>query len=782
MHAPQFPRAAAGWAAVWFGLVFMVPVRAEAGTGFLENTGRMDPAVRYFLVGSAGAFYLTGSGVVIETIAGTPTIDTEAIGGAPSIPGVPPRDVPIARSGHVVRSEFVAMNPGTWFEARKPRMERHHSFLGTEPSSWRTNERAFAELVQHDVWTGIDLVYRVVDGRVEAEMLLAPGVDPEVVRLSHRGADTEHPGFAPSPIGSPATRESVQDGSPTLNDPGRLVWSTFIGGSSDEIGWGTAVDSERNTIVVGLTISSQFPTTTGAYDESYNGFGDVCVSKFSAGGNLVWSTLLGGSSAQFDYGYAVTIDEADQPIVTGYTFSSDFPTTPGAYDRTHHEASDVFVAKLSSEGNQLLWSTFLGGNAHDIGYSVALDSAGRPVVAGRTLSADFPVTAGVAQPFSAGEEDGFVSKLESDGSGLVWSTYFGAELYEGIEEVALDPEDQVAVVGFTASNFFPTTFGVEDESWNGGLYDGFAAQFTADGQAVAWSRYLGAGETDFATALALDTSGNFYIAGLTESADFPTTGGAYDQTWNGGGADAFVVKLAGANGDLEWGTFLGGSDGYYETAFGLGLLTDGSVVVAGSTPSFDFPTTTDAFDTTHNGASDVFLSRLSPGGDALLWSSVLGGTLDDYGYDLALAPGEEAIVTGSTASTNFPTSFAAYDRTYNGGDSDLFLSRLRVDTTPASAPEAGSGGALQLTIEPNPMRDGLGQMRFRIPRAGDVVAELYAPSGRRIASRTWSGMSAGSHVESLESLLPFKRLTSGTYYLRIRVGDAVSIRALQIVR
>ena len=206
------------------------------------------------------------------------------------------------------------------------------------------------------------------------------------------------------------------------------------------------------------------------------------------------------------------------------------------------------------------------------------------------------------------------------------------------------------------------------------------------------------------------------------------------------------------------------------------------MVVAGSTPSFDFPTTADAFDTTHNGASDVFLSRLSPGGDALLWSSVLGGTSDDYGYDLALAAGPEAIVTGSTASTNFPTSFAAYDRTYNGGDSDLFLSRLRADLTPAFTPEAGSGGALQLTIEPNPMRDGLGQMRFRIPRGGEVVAELYAPSGRRIAARTWTGRPVGSHLVSLESLIPFERLTSGAYYLRVRAGEQVSARVLQIVR
>jgi len=261
----------------------MVPVRAEAGTGFLENTGRLDPALRYSLVGSAGAFYLTGDGVVIETITGTRGVDTQAIGGAPSIPGVPPRDAGVARSGHVVRSEFVAMNPGSWFEARKPGTEMHHSFLGTDPGGWRANDRAFAELVQHEVWPGVDLVYRVVDGRVEVELLLCPGVDPGVVRLSHRGADTEHPGFAPSPIGSPATRENVQDGSPTLNDPGRLVWSTFIGGSSGEIGWGTAVDSRGNTLVVGLTISSQFPTTIGAYDQRATTDSGMCSPRGSRG-------------------------------------------------------------------------------------------------------------------------------------------------------------------------------------------------------------------------------------------------------------------------------------------------------------------------------------------------------------------------------------------------------------------------------------------------------------------------------------------------------------------
>ncbi|MFN8546959.1 MAG: SBBP repeat-containing protein [Candidatus Eisenbacteria bacterium] len=723
---------------------------ARAG-GFIENVGQLDPQVRYVVSGPSAALYLTDDGVVLNT------------------------------KGSVVRTRIVGESSHAWFESRDPRPERCHFFLGSEPSAWRANVEAYSEIVQHDLWPGIDLVYRAEDDRIEVTLAVAPGADPSVIRFAREGADPAHPGLLPSLSGVAIDLASGE--SAERNDPSRLTVSTFLGGSSDEIGWSSAVDSDGNVFVVGLTISSQFPSTVGAYDPSYNGFGDVFVSKFSPAGNLLWSSFLGGTSTNFDYGYAVAIDANGQPIVTGYTFSADFPTTQGAYDRAHHPAADAFVAKLSANGSQLLWSTFLGGDSNDIGYSVALDSAGRPVVGGRTLSNDFPLTNGVAQPYPAGEEDGFLAKLSSDGSTLAWSTYFGGELYDGIEEVALDVEDHPVVLGFTASNFFPTTPGVQDESWNGGLYDAFVAQFTADGHALGWSRYLGGSEADYGTALALDASGNVFVAGQTESADFPVSAGAYDESWNGGGADAFVAKLAGANGDLDWGTFLGGSIGYYEIAFGVGVLDDGSVVVAGSTPSADFPVTANAFDTSQNGGSDVFLARVSAGGNDLVWSSLLGGGLDDYAYDLVLASNQEAWITGSTASSGFPTTFGAYDRVYNGGDSDVYLSRLRFATAAAGVIRRRiDRRALGARGQTNPIVGGNASLRFTLAAPSNVTAELCTLSGRRLSRVDLGVQPAGPQLLRLQSIAGFDRLGSGVYFVRLLAQGRASSCRLQVVR
>lgn len=765
-------------APVRFAVVAFTGIAFAAGTsaasGLIENGGQLDASVKYYVAGASAAVYVTDDGIVLDT-------RSAGLRSDPRKNGEPERTAWQA-GGHVVRTRAVGASPNAWFEARDAASDRRHFFLGESTDDWRLNVRAYSEIVQHDLWPGIDLVYRAEDDRIEVTLAVAPGVDASVIRFAREGADGAHPGLLPSLGG--AVIDLASGASAERNDPSRLAVSTFLGGSSDEIGWSSAVDSDGNVFVVGLTISSQFPSTVGAYDPSYNGFGDVFVSKFSSAGSLLWSSFLGGSSTNFDYGYAVAIDGNGQPIVTGYTFSADFPTTQGAYDREHHPAADAFVAKLSANGSQLLWSTLLGGDSNDIGYSVALDSAGRPVVAGRTLSSDFPLTNGVAQPYPAGEEDGFVTKLSADGTTLAWSTYFGGELYDGIEEVALDVEDHPVVFGFTASNFFPTTPGVEDESWNGGLYDTFVAQFTADGHALGWSRYLGGSEADYGTALSLDASGNVYVAGQTESADFPVSAGAYDVSFNGGGADAFVAKLAGANGDLDWGTFLGGTVGYYEIAFGVGVLEDGSVVVAGTTPSADFPVTADAFDTSHNGGGDVFLTRVSAGGGALVWSSLLGGTLDDYAYDLALASNQEAWITGSTASSGFPTTFGAYDRVYNGGDSDVFSSRLRFATTAAGVDGnlASPGRPFELQVEPNPIVRGSAALRYTLPRTSRATAEVLNVAGQRVARWDLGVQSAGSHLARLESIPEFDRLGSGVYLVRLLARDGVSTCRTEILR
>lgn len=751
------------------GIALVVTPAIASAAGFVASPGQLDGRAGYRLDTGNATVFVSSAGVVVDYIEAREGMVAPARRGDLVESSV--------RHRHAVFTRFLGVNPGSRIEAAGTRAERHHYLLGKDAASWRTGVTAHDRLVQRDAWPGVDLVYEWRNGELLATLSAANEAALSQVRWATEGADLRHAAFAPGLPISPGG-DDASGGDHTLADPWRLLWSTYLGGSGDEIAWGTTVDSAGNLLVVGLTTSSFFPTTAGAYDESYNGFGDVFVSKFTPSGGLVWSTVLGGTSMSFDYGYAVCVDAADRPVVTGYTFSEDFPTTAGAFETTHHEYADAFVAKMSAAGDDLVWSTFLAGDAHDIGYSVALDSQGRPVIGGRTLSTDFPLSGGALQPFPAGEEDGFLTKLSADGSQLVWSTYFGGEAYDGIERIALDSADRVAVFGFTASTSFPTSGGVDD-SFNGGLYDAFAARIGADGSAALWSRYLGGSEAEYGNALDLDASGNLLVAGQTESSDFPVTGGALDTSFNGGGADAYVAKLSAANGSVLWATFLGGSVGYYETIFGLAARTDASVVVCGSTPSPDFPTAGQAFDTSFNGGGDVFVAHLAFDGGSLPWSSFVGGSLEDYGFDLALATQDEAVVVGSTASTNYPTTFGSYDRTYNGSDSDVFLSRLRFDSPSAVDLPMETGALLPFAIAPNPIADRVADLRFRLPAEVDTRLELWSIEGRRLESLDLGRLDGGIH--ELAWTVP-SRLSAGVYYLRLVAGELERSTPVRVAR
>jgi hypothetical protein len=264
---------------------------------------------------------------------------------------------------------------------------------------------------------------------------------------------------------------------------------------------------------------------------------------------------------------------------------------------------------------------------------------------------------------------------------------------------------------------------VHDPDWNGGLYDGFACKLEADGSDLLWSTYVGGSGTDFANGLALDAGDDLVLVGETGSFDFPTTGSAYDDSFNGAD-DAYVTKLSGSDGTLLWSTFLGGTVPFYETAFGVDIDDLGRPVVVGTTPADDFPTTPGAYDTSHNGGQDVFISRLGSDGSALLGSTFLGGSGTDYAWFAGLGANGDVIVTGDTGSTDFPTTPGAYDTDYNGSDQDVWVARMALESDPASAPSLGPDTNLELMVSPNP---ALGTAYFAMP------AEIVDPTGRVVA-------------------------------------------------
>jgi Beta-propeller repeat len=321
---------------------------------------------------------------------------------------------------------------------------------------------------------------------------------------------------------------------PLLIDPG-LAYSTYLGGSSIDTGVGIAVDSAAAAYVTGETASTDFPTTAGASDTSYNGGEDAFVTKLNpAGSSLAYSTYLGGSSDEFVRGIAV--DSAGAAYVTGETASTDFPTTAGAFD-TSFNGFDAFVTKLNPAGSSLTYSTYLGGSS----VGIAVDSARAAYVTGFT-GPGFPTTAGAFDTTYNGSGDAFVTKLNPAGSNLTYSTYLGGSDVDGDQGlgIAVDSAGAAYVTGPTDSSDFPTTAGAFDTSANG-AHDAFVTKLNPAGSNLAYSTYLGGFSFEVANGLAVDSAAAAYVTGGTFSTDFPTTAGTLDYNGNG---DAFVTKLA----------------------------------------------------------------------------------------------------------------------------------------------------------------------------------------------------------------------------------------------
>jgi hypothetical protein len=332
-----------------------------------------------------------------------------------------------------------------------------------------------------------------------------------------------------------------------LDVNGGLVYSTYLGGTDTDSGDGIDVDSQGVVYLGGLTWSTNFPTTLGAYDRTHNGKADGFIAKLDARGSaLAYSTFLGGMDS--DWVRDITV-EAGLAYVTGETFSSNgpdtlgaFPTTIGAYDRTHNGASDVFVTELNALGSSLAYSTFIGGSGKDEGWAIVVGN-GVVSITGSTQSSTFPTTRGAySTSFNGGTTDGFVARLNAMGSSLIYSTFLGGGANDVATDIVIDTAGLTYVTGWTNSSNFPLMNQIP--SPNHALYDVFVTKLNGQGTGLAFSTVLGGGNDDGGYGIGLND--NFtYVAGVSVSSDFPVTNGSYDTTHNGvsGGMDAIVVKL-----------------------------------------------------------------------------------------------------------------------------------------------------------------------------------------------------------------------------------------------
>ncbi len=492
-----------------------------------------------------------------------------------------------------------------------------------------------------------------------------------------------------------------------------LLASTYLGGGQADVPNCITLDNDGNIYVAGWT-GLGFPATSDAYDTSNNGGYGSCdsfLAKLSGDlTQLLAATYLGGSSIEFIT--SIVIDKEKNVFVSGYTGngSPEFPTTEGAVDTSwnggRYTLYNGFISKFNEDLTQLIASTYLGGSGYDGDYlkSMAIDQNGNIYVTGDTDSRDFPISTSAYDTSNNGQRDGFISKLNGDLSAVLASTYLGgSNIEQFINGITIDSEGNIYVVGATASSDFPTTENAFDTTYNGyGYYyyigDAFVSKLKGNLSELLASTLLGGTKSEYANSVAIDRSGNIYVAGWTHSSDFPVSTDAYDTYFDGddGGnweypkGDVFISKLSNDLKELLNSTYLGGFSN--DSPGSITIDSVGNIYVVGSTNSSDFPTTADAFEVSFGGSSnnDGFISKLNRYLTALLTSTYLGGdNSEDSVNAIAIKSTGDIYVAGHTMSSGFSTTTDAYDTSFNGSVfipywgtyGDAFVSRFYLPTS-----------------------------------------------------------------------------------------------------
>jgi len=605
---------------------------AERGLEFTANSGQYRDFVRYRADAGGAVIWLTQNDVFYQftRLIDRPAEQDPQVAYGYHVPSRPDRV-----AGLLVRLSLVGAQSNVTVDGDLATGSHSNFFIGNNPETWRTNVPQYREVIYRQVYPGIDLKFKGTHTHLEYDFIVSPQADPALIRLQYHGID-----------------------SLSVNPSGDLVVSTAFGRMIESRPVSYQIEGDQMISVAAdfrLLGDNSIGFEMGpGYDASLPLVIDPVLS---------FSTFIGGGAN--DYGRGVAIDADSCAYVTGYTASLDFPLADpydASYNDTTASAHDVFVLKLSPKGDSLIYSTYLGGaEGDDRGLSIAVDDDGSACVAGVTSSDDFP-TASAAQTTRAGSQDAFLVKLSPAGDALTFATFLGGGNNDVGLGVAVDDAGRTYMVGNTGSSDFNVSTSPYDNSLNG-AQDAFLARFGSDG-ALEVSTYLGGGNSDYGLAVALGPDSTAVVIGYTASGNYPTVS-AYDSTYNGGPVygDVFVTRFDTAAADLVYSTFLGGTSD--DLALAVDVDNLGNAYVTGYTLSNNFPKV-NPYDSVFQGYLMVFVSKLGPAGDNLVFSTLLGGWNVDFGSGIAVDQNFEVYVTGATNSQNFPT-VEAFDPTYGSG-------------------------------------------------------------------------------------------------------------------
>lgn len=607
----------------------------------------------------------------------------------------------------MVRLSFLGIQSEPKIEARDSSGHRVSFFLGRNVSRWKKNLQASKTVVYNNLYQDIDLKIYGSPDQVEYDWIVHSDARAEDIRFKFEGAartylndggdliietssgkwqharpiayqiirgkrhevearfkkiDEDHYGFEVGEFDH--TVDLILDPIVTF------LFSSYLGGGLQDSAQGIAVDKLSAVYVAGTTSSPYFPTDSSMLGTRAGNGRDCFVAKLnSSGTGLEYSIFFGGQGK--DEATAIAVDEKGFIYVTGFTDSTDFPST-GFLQKDLAGGVDAFVAKISPQGDDIVFVSLLGGSSDDRAEGIAVSQKGEVFLAGNTRSKDFPVF----KPFQdqlEGAVDAFLVKLHPNGSNFVYATFFGGDKVDKAKAVDVNSKGQAVLVGWTRSNDFPLRKPIQKVK--AGKGDAFVLRISEKGDTLLSSTYFGGSGMDTACTVKLDPKSNIYVGGTTRSENLPVKDALFPNY--SGKKDAFMVKMNRKGNKIVYATFLGGFSN--DEAAGLVVNDKQEVTITGYSQSSDFPIANPTH-TSFSGMSDIFVTRLSARGDALLFSVFLGGSNEDRGYGVAEDLSGDIYITGSTRSGDFYLLDPIQTRYWGYGDA--FLARLHFDKVP----------------------------------------------------------------------------------------------------
>ena len=578
---------------------------------FELNSGQTDPAVKAYTRGSGYGLFLTAT----ESVLALPRPNQQ---------------------GAVLHMHHVGANPLAKVVGLDPLPGTVNYLIGNDATHWRHDVPTYARVRYEGIYPGIDLIYYGSQQQVEYDFVLAAGADSHAIQFSVEGARS----VSISPAGDLVLDTSA--GSVRHHKP--LVYQQIAGIRHP-------VDGHYR-----LSGANQITFDIGRYDRTR----ELVIDP-----SLDFSTYYGGTSSEV--AKAIAVDSLGNAYVTGYTASLNYPQVSPLQPAFGGGTSDAFVTVLNSKATAAVVSTFIGGSGSDSGTAIAVDPnfTANPFVyvTGVTTSTDFPTTLPL-QAANAGGQDIWVAKVNALTHAIVYSTYFGGSGSDAANGIVADSSGNAIIAGSTSSANFPTKNPLQ-LALSGSL-DAFVAKISSDGSTLLYSTYFGGSGVDAATAIALDSSSNIFIAGITSSSNLPTLAAAQN-TLGGGGEDAFITKFKADGTGLVFSTYLGGTA--QDQGKGIAVDLTGDAFITGVTNSIDFPTV-NPLQKTNGGGSDAFLVKYSAAG-VVVFSTYFGGSGNDVAYGVALDPSGNAFFAGSTTSKNL--SLINPVQSANAGGTDGFV-------------------------------------------------------------------------------------------------------------